>query len=238
MPDEFEVIGSIDRGYSIALALKTDLAERDTTAALSDSMLAAAYIEIEPMTGFDFQTGFVSSPQISARTSSQFCHNLMGSMSFSYREHDDFGVVTVSSSPASSNQSCSEQIAMREQRLQEAIARQGGLKGQLPRLELPSMITTRFMPFQGPGFSSSNSGVEAHINVNLDWDLAELYDHFKTQIEEQGWVLDSENTGTASATGSWTRSPNVDSNYIGTLMVLKTGGESFELKYQLNSIGE
>jgi hypothetical protein len=35
--------------------------------------------------------------------------------------------------------------------------------------------------------------MQAHINVNIDWKLDELHGHFKTQIEEQGWALNSEN---------------------------------------------
>lgn len=239
LPNEFEIIGSINRGYGVAVALKAELSETQASALLIESLLQAGYLELDSKRDNDWQTGFVSTAQTSIRTYYQFCHDLMGSMSLSYLELDDYGVVTASSSRVgmNSNQSCSEQIALREQNLQEAISRQGGLKSQVPRLELPEIIPTRFMPFRGPGFSSSNSGVEAHINVNLDWKLDELYDHFKTQIEGQGWALDSENLGSASATGSWTRSPDVDSNYIGTLIVLKTGDESFELKFQLNSIG-
>jgi len=40
--------------------------------------------------------------------------------------------------------------------------------------------------------------------ISIDWDLEEVFEHFKTQIQEQNWVVDSEDIGVASATGSWT----------------------------------
>jgi hypothetical protein len=61
-------------------------------------------------------------------------------------------------------------------------------------------VAASFTPFRRPAFNSSNSGVQAHIDVNIDWKLDELYSHFKTQIEEQGRALDSENLGKVSAT--------------------------------------
>ena len=103
-------------------------------------------MELDSARGNGWQTGFVSSTQVSVRTYNQFCDDLTRLMSINYLKLDDYGVLTTSSSPADSNQSCSEQIALREQRLQEAFVRQGGLTSLVPRLERPEIMPARFTP--------------------------------------------------------------------------------------------
>lgn len=84
---------------------------------------------------------------------------------------------------------------------------------------------------------SSSRAIDIEEDLSIDWEIDAVFEHFKTQIENQGWELDSENTGSASAVGTWTRSPEAGLDLIGNLIVLKSGDESFDLKFQLNPVG-
>jgi hypothetical protein len=72
LPGEFAILVSIDRGYSIAIAVRTNLSQRESRALLADPVLGASYIEIEPMAGFDMQTRFVSPVSVNPLTLSRF----------------------------------------------------------------------------------------------------------------------------------------------------------------------
>ena len=235
IPDGFNIMGSIDRGYSLSVVLATELSTDQTTAALTQSFNQAGFTEFEVPGSRDPGTGFVRPNQPSFQANKRLCHDALGFISFSYKEHTDYNIVTISSSLPNNNRSCAEQLAEQSLAMNRYGATQGGLRQYLPRLELPESQQRRITPFFGMGSSSSNRGVEARGNVNIDWEIEEIFRHFKEQIEGQDWLLDSENVGAVSATGSWTRGPEPGMDLIGTLIVIKSGADSFELKFQLNS---
>lgn len=237
LPSEFEIIGSLDSGYSIAIALRTDLSETETKALLADSVLEAAYIEIESMEVLDRQTGFVRPQQRSPLAFSRYCHDDMGSISFRYQEYGTSAVATVSSRPGNNGQNCAAQVAQQKQMSEQSLLSKGGPQQFVPRLELPESNRQGFSAFGSPGMRSSGGNFESETSISIDWKLEEVFEHFKTQIQEQNWVVDSENIGVASATGSWTLNPETNTNLVGTLLVLKTGDESYNLKFQMNFIG-
>ena len=237
IPDGFNIMGSIDRGHSLSVVLATELSSDQTTAALTQSLNQAGFTDFEVPGSRDPGTGFVRPNRPSFQASKRLCHDSLGFISFSYKEHTDSNMVTISSNLPRNNQSCAEQLAEQSLAMNRYGATQGGLRQYLPRLELPESEQRRFTPFFGMGSSSSNRSVEARGNVNIDWEIEEIFRHFKDQIEDQDWLLDSENVGAASATGSWTRSPEPGMDLIGTLIVIKSDTDSFELKFQLNSFG-
>lgn len=238
IPDGFVILGSIDRGYGLSVVLTTELSNDQTDIALKDSLSQAGYTEFEVPGSRDPGTGFVSPSQPSFQSSSRLCHDTYGFISFNYKEQSDSNLITISSNLPNNNQSCAEQLAVQTQGMSRMVASGGGLRQHMPRMELPESQQRRTSPFFGMGSSSgSGNGVEARANVNVDWEIEETFQHFKNQIEDQDWVLDSENVGAASATGSWMRSPEPGLDLIGTLIVLKSSQRSFELKFQLNSIG-
>ena len=105
-------------------------------------------------------------------------------------------------------------------------------------MELPETEPRGYSSFfVGGGYSGSNRGIETKANLNIDWGIEEVFSHFAEQIRNQDWALDSESIGTATAFGSWTRTPEPGTDLIGTLSILKSGEESFELKFQLISTG-
>ncbi|MCH8264626.1 MAG: hypothetical protein IIC10_04435 [Proteobacteria bacterium] len=238
IPDEFNIMGSIDRGRSLSVVLATELSSDQTTAALTQSFNQTGFTEFEVPGSRDPGTGFVRPNQPSFQANKRLCHDAFGFISFSYKEHTDSNMVTISSNLPNNNQSCAEQLAEQSLAMNRYGATQGGLRQYLPRLELPESEQRRTSPFFGMGSSSSSgNGVEARANVNVEWEIGEVFRHFKEQIEDQNWQLDSEIVGAASATGSWIHSPEPGLDLIGTLIVLRSSEGSFELKFQLNSIG-
>lgn len=237
LPDEFTIIGSIDSVYSMSLALRIGLSEAETRALLADSVLEAGYIEIESMADLGRQVGFVSPQQINPQSYNRYCHDEFGSISFGYQKYDDAAVATVSSRPGNNGQNCAAQAAQQKQFSEQSMLSRSGSQQYVPRLELPESNRQGFSPFGSPGMRSSGGNYESQSSVKIDWDIEEVFEHFKAQIQEQNWVSDSENVGVASATGSWTLNPEANTSLVGTLIVLKTGDEAYDLKFQMNFIG-
>ena len=167
-------------------------------------MLEAAYIEIEVMAGFDRQAGFVGPQQISPQAFSRYCHNDMGSISFRYQEYGTSAVAIVSSRPGNNGQNCAAQVAEQKQLSEQSLLSRRGSQQFVPSLELPESERQGFSAFGSPGMRSSGGNFESETSISIDWELEEVFEHFKTQIQEQNWVVDSEDIGVASATGSWT----------------------------------
>lgn len=237
-PDSMEIMGSIERGYGIAAVYSTALTADQIESALTRVFLAAGYIEFVVPGMTRRETGFVRASANIPRNYNRFCHDSNGFMSHSYTEKEQGGTVTISANPASDNRSCEDQLAEQQLAMSNMGGRQRGLQEYLPRMELPEPETRNFSPFfLGGGYSGSSTGIETSSSLNIDWDIEDVFSYFAEQIVDQEWVADSENIGTSSASGSWTRSPEPGLDLIGTLTILKSGDESFELKFQLISSG-
>jgi hypothetical protein len=167
LPGEFAILVSIDRGYSIAIAVRTNLSQRESRALLADPVLGASYIEIEPMAGFDMQTRFVSPVSVNPLTLSRFFHDDLSSVSFGYQKYGSTGVSTVSSSPNNSVQDCAQQKQFTEQRLQS----NGGSQQYVPRLELAKSNARNYRPFMSLGMSSGGGSFKSQTVISIDWDL-------------------------------------------------------------------
>ncbi|MFT4887554.1 MAG: hypothetical protein ACJA2D_002767 [Pseudohongiellaceae bacterium] len=61
IPAGFEFLGSIERGYGVSAALRTELPETERSALLIQSLLEAGFLELDSARGNGWQTGFVSS---------------------------------------------------------------------------------------------------------------------------------------------------------------------------------
>lgn len=238
VPDELEIMGSIERGYGISAVYSTAISDSEIQSTLNEAYVQAGYIEFELPGMSQARGGFVAANRITPQTYNRFCHDSQGFLSHSYVEKDRNSIVVITASPANDNRSCADQLAEQQLAMGRMPGRQRGLHQYLPIMELPETRPRRFSPFSGiGGYSSSGSSIETEANLNIDWDIDEVFNHISEQLIEQQWVVDSQNIGTSSATGSWTRSPEPGTDLIGTLTVLHLGEESFELKFQLTSIG-
>ena len=89
----------------------------------------------------------------------------------------------------------------------------------------------------GSGFTSSNNEVETEANLNIEWNIDEVYSHFEDQINAQGWEIDSQNIGSTTAIGTWTRNPEPNLSLVGVLTVLKIAESSYKLIFKLLATG-
>lgn len=238
IPDDLVLMGSIDRGYGVAAVFSTELNASQTESTLEDAFMQAGYVQFE-LPGMDNpQRGFVSPLATMPLRNKRYCHDASGFLTINYSPGDRHGVVTLSSNFPSDSRSCADQLAEQQQAMSRRGGRQNGLSLYLPRMELPATDPRMVTPFRGlGGWSGSTNSIETDASLSIDWDIADVFTHFVEQIEAQDWAIDSRNTGTSSAIGIWTRSPEPGTDLIGTLTILKTGDESFELKFQLNSTG-
>lgn len=235
VPDEFEIMGSIERGYSISAVYSTALSSSQTQSTLNEAFVKAEYMEFDLPRMRRGENGFVSSSVNIPQRYNRYCHDSLGFLSLNYSEKEQGGTVTISASPTNDNRSCADQLAEQQLAMSRMGGPQGGIHQYLPRMELPETEPRRLTPFSGLGgwSSSTNREIESKANLRIDWEIEDVYSHFSEQISDQGWVVDAENIGTASAIGSWTRSPEPGTDLIGTLTIYKSSEESFELKFQL-----
>jgi hypothetical protein len=66
--------------------------------------------------------------------------------------------------------------------------------------------------------------------------LAEIGAQYADQLREQGWQLDAEWTGTATAGSNWTRSPEPELRLYLTVVLIKVADEDFDLKLTIASL--
>ncbi len=234
LPSSFTALGSIDRVYQLSAAFSTRLNRTDAASALHTALLQAEFIEFAiPSSNFRLR-GFVAPGQNLARQVSRYCHNEYGFASYVFHEMPSGNLVTLSTSLGSDNRSCVIQLEEQNAQMRMAQNRRGsGLDEYLPTLHTPENTSRRLRSPFSQGYSGGGGSLETEANLYSDWEIASVYEHFKLQIEEQGWQLDSEDAGAATATGSWTLSPDADSDLVGTLTVIKSGDERYELKFRL-----
>lgn len=238
IPNDLELMGSIERSFGVAAVYRTELSVNRTEAVLHDAFLQAEYIEFELPSLASSENGFVSALANAPFRYKRYCHDSFGFLTSTFNSSAQNAVVTLSSTPSNDNRSCADQLAEQQLQLGRRAGAQSGLQQYLPRMELPVTDVRRSGPYFGlGGLSGSSNSIEVKANVNVDLSIDALFEHFAGQIVTQGWVLDTRNMGTSSAIGNWTRSPEPDTELIGTLTILKTGDESFELKFQLTSTG-
>ena len=235
VPDEFTVLASADQGFSRRVILATTLDGADAGAAIRDAFVAEGWVELAEQGAP--QVGFV------ATSAPQFATSLC---------HDAHGVLIVLVNPGadaryvSINQNLGARMIGRAEptcaQLQGGVLNdpafgiRNGLGPALSRY-VPSMV----MPLSSqPGapqarimsMSGSSNEWETDGALTIDWSVDEVFEHFATQIGEQGWQLDTSALGTQAAMGIWTRS--VDGlDLAGTLSIVNTGTDNWEMRFRL-----
>ncbi len=235
--DEFDVLGSIDRGYALSVILVTELSGDDTKAFFTESLEGVGFGVFEVPGSRDPDNGFVAPNAPTFDVGNRFCHDSLGFISFIRKEQDDLNIVSLSLNRPRDKRSCEAQFEEQAQGMARRGGRPGGVRQYLPKMVLPESEPQLMTPFSGMGISSSNNDLEARAVVNVDWEIEQLYAHFKTQVENQAWELDTENIGSSTAIGSWLLNPVADVSLVGTLSIIDSGDESFELKFQLTQTG-
>ncbi|MFT4862817.1 MAG: hypothetical protein ACI95C_002041 [Pseudohongiellaceae bacterium] len=240
IPSGFDVLASMDRGYGLTVYLRTAVAEDSATEALTDALTAADFKAFEIPYDFGPDNGFVSAKAPARVRNSRYCNDSQGFISVSFAETGSMTTTTLSSSPSNDRRSCAEQL---EEQLanfnSRAQRRDDSARQYLPRMELPEQEQRRsYTPFIGmSGSSNSRNGIEVSASLTSDSPIDEVFEHFESQIEAQGWTVDSQNVGTASAFGSWMRTPEPDLDLIGTLSIIQSSADTYDLKFNLVTPG-
>ena len=239
IPIGFEVLGSVDQRHIQRVVLTTELEEDEAVLQIIAAFEDVDFVRFDLRSPRVNENGFVSpEPRRLAR---QMCHDDIGNLSFSFIEVNNIRLVSLSASIyRNTNQlTCAQQA----QQYQMSMLRMGnmnsGIREYMPRMEAP--IDGSLPPFaafiSGSGFTSSNNEVEAEANLNIEWNIDEVYSHFEDQINAQGWEIDSQNIGSTTAIGTWTRNPEPNLSLVGVLTVLKIAESSYKLIFKLLATG-
>lgn len=184
------------------------------------------------------ENGFVRASVNAPQIYSRFCHDSLGFLSINYSPKDQSGIVTISANLNDDKRSCAAQLTEQQQTISRMGGRQNSLQRYFPKMEMPEAEPQIRPPFLGlGGWSGSSNSMETREKLTSSWTIEEVVKHFADQIEVQDWAEDSKSVGSSSATGIWTKSPEPGVYLIGTLTVLKTDEEWFDLLFQLRSIG-
>jgi len=232
--EEFTVLGSADRGFSITAVVSTGLPESQASAELYSAYEAAGFMRFEPAGTRNTQTGFVHPNRPNPADLIRYCHDDLGYLSHSYQANETAGgIISISSSQVLQELSCEQQLAQQSQAMSRIFSN-NNLRQFLPVLVLPEadVPERRYSPFGLGSSSSSSNGAETRANLQTEWSIDAVYGHFREQLEEQDWIEDSSNIGSSTGTANWTKSPNADVDLIGTLSILRTGEDLFELTFR------
>ena len=233
--DEFEVLGSVETGYSDNTYLKTDLPFDQAKAVLFDPLMADGWIEIVSYMQFVPETGFVNN-NLPETTTNQICHDDFGNMTIRFSSLEDANLVTL----LISNQmmmgggvptTCAQQNEQQSMAFNRGMGMNAGVRQYMPTLEIPEEADIVFPAFGG--FSGSNNDAESKTTIPIDWAISEVYSHFAEQLEAQGWNLDSDWEGSIFYGGNWTKSPEENVNIIGILSILNLAEDSYQMSFRI-----
>jgi hypothetical protein len=240
IPDDFNVLGSAFFINSMRVALSTELEIESAVQTIQTSLIDDGWETIPTFNPRPNQTGFVSAVQIDVRNRI-VCHDEFGQLSITSRSVDAGNQIILSASDSLTRDrlSCAQLRAQMEQQMTMMQSRGSmGFQQNLPRLVVPETSTTGRSPavILG-GMSSSSNGAESDMELEIDWDMAEVYKHFAEQMAEQDWTLDTESIGSVSASGTWTQSPEENMSLVGTINVVNAGEDRFQLKLSVEALG-
>lgn len=241
LPGRFEVLGSSERAMgSLTLALVTALNEEDARESLVESFADEGWIEMPNFGMPSMETGFVSANQPVRPSYRQLCHDEYGQMNISYSDRGGRNFVTASTGAAFGGdyRTCSERIEEQEMSMARFSQRNQGIREYMPLLLVPEDARQGRVAFlRGGGMSSSGNSAETDTNFSIEWELAEVFEHFAQQIVEQGWTLDAESLGSITAAGTWTQPSEGGANLVVRLDVVKSNEDRYDLTLRVEGPG-
>ena len=243
MPSDFEVVGSVLQNRQMRVVLTTQLNEADAIEAIASSYLDDGWINMPQFNPRPEETGFVSAENSNIRPRYQMiCHDDHGQMNMSYRQRSSENYLVMGLGIGfgfnRNWQSCQEMISQQEMSLARMSGRNMGIQQYMPRLELPDGTTQGgYQPLMIGGGGGGNNSYETDATVEIEMDLEDVFQHFADQIVEQGWSSDSESVGTATATGTWTKTVENDTNIVGRLNIVRSDDSVYDLSMQVEVPG-
>jgi hypothetical protein len=239
IPAGFTVLASADQGYSQRVVLRTTLDEESATSALGAMFAAAGYQQIERQGMLRPDAGFVTSDR-PVTLPQQYCSDEHGMMLVSVESgaNAQRQVDLTRSVPMAGQYmpSCAEIGGNANQALAARALGGGGMElaQYLPRLVLPATNGSRRpSPFMGGGGGGSGNDWETRSALVSEWSLEEVFTHFTSQIEEQGWTVDTTDSGSFMAAGAWTKTVEDDQELLGMLTIVAMADANYELRFRL-----
>ncbi len=239
LPDGFDVVGSVYQMSRLRVVFETALAQTDAMASMTETFELQDWVQFPLFRPPYSEVGFIQSGRIDMSERQILCHDELGQMALSYAARESGNYLSLGWSLLSNRQQgdCAQQIALQQASLAPR-SRTMGLRQYLPRMEIPGPQSPQLMAaFVGGGSSSSGNTIETDGTMTTDLGIEEVYRHFADQIQGQDWALDTEAIGARSATGTWTKSPEADLQLFGTLSIVNSGDEDYDLQFRLTAEG-
>jgi hypothetical protein len=229
---DLQLIGSLERdAWSQTILLRSSLSRE----AVRERLHAALTVQ-----GW---TDLGSTLPIAAQYILNLCHGQHGLMSINTNTASNGSRIQVTRSfhPAQLRTSCSEQ----QNRNRETATLYSFYSSQMPVLEVPAGTVNTPGPAILRGGSSSFSTDYAEIDRDGSIEVpgttaAAVHAHFSTQMQAQGWALDSSDTGERSASSVWTRTltppgATASADMFVTLTVLRGTGNFYGVRLRLQT---
>jgi hypothetical protein len=246
IPAGFSVLGSLDQGVMQRVVLRTELGREEAGTVLFEALAEEGWQELQqPGMAAEQPRGFVpAGGRQSYGIALNLCHDEHGNMSLSILDADDGNLASLMRTNnrrfGGMQPDCEQQAQQMGQGLGiRGIMMAGGVSEHMPTLQMPDDSGGTGIPSMGffTGGGGSTNDWETRGNLSIDWAIDTLYDHFAEQLGEQGWTQDSAWTGSITAGGNWTKSPEDDLDLIAILSIVETAEEAFELKLRILSRG-
>lgn len=240
IPDGFTVLGSAFFLSQMRVALSTEQDTEEAMLAIEESFLGDDWETMPIFNPVLNRTGFVSPDQVETSRRS-LCHDDFGQLSFSGKSSgaENQVILSMVAGLRRNWSSCAQARAQQEQQLSMMQGRgRLGIQQYMPRLMVPEEANTgQNAVWMLGGMSSSGNSADTDMQLEIDWNMEEVYRYFAEQMAEQEWALDTESTGSVSASGTWTQSPEANMNIMGTLNVVSLGENKFQLKLTIEVLG-
>ncbi len=239
VPTGFFVVGSVYQMSTLKVVFETDLDEAAALQSMIEVFEAQNWMQFPTQTPQIPEVGFIAPAQFNMGRSESLCRDDHGYLTLRYLsgERTNNVAASISVDGPRSQVTCEQQISMRLASHGRA-SQPSGIRQYLPRMEIPrSKIRTRPRVFISAGTTFTGNSVEIGGALTTDQQIGELYQLLSDQIESQGWEYDSEDVGSLSASGTWTRAPESNLSLIGTLSIIDSGDNEFKLRFDLSAAG-
>jgi hypothetical protein len=240
LPDSFTVVGSVEQLDSARSVLRSQANTEEAVENLVSLFEDHGYTRA-PVPDTTQRTGFIQ--QQTPQRPVQLCGDNDTSVSVMAGAQQDYTLVTMSiSTPQGFPRTFCSQIRQQGQGsgsfgVPAFVGASVDLRNQLPQLLLPEEASQPFRPFIGGGSrGGSGNQYESSHTLHIDWNMDAVYRHFADQVNEQGWSPLGELMEDPISTGHWTKQADPDTRLVGTLMVVESASETFDLRFQLQRL--
>lgn len=238
LPENVMTDGSLDRGFSMTVMLKSESPADSMQAGIQTALLQSGWIAL-PTPPMQPRGGFVgnTTPFPGRSSTTQFCHDRYGVMSISPRNRQ--GVynrlgLDWNYSTTMSDMSCAQQNELRQSSAVN-FNPMAGMNEHMPVLELPEEDQgARFRSPFGGGISGSGDAYTTRSPLRLDWSMAQINRWFARQLEDQGWQHDASWEGDSTAGSTWNKLTDDDTELAGLLDIIHVEDDHYHLRFRLS----